>query len=1003
MNKIYYLFCFVLFWGFGYSQSHLFVKTDLELPVLTEDLSAQIPLSLNVDYFNSIKENQLCDIIITMPFFDNTVITLNLQSYNAFTNDFQLLRSTQSGLVYDDYQPSIQSYRILGNDISGSISFMKDVLIGVIKFSGNLYEIMHIENNLYVLYDVNKSTADFNFTCQTSIEDLDLQDNNQPLLAGGGTECVEMGIDIDYYTYNQFNQNCYDAVEWSLAILAGVSEVYMSELQNDDGTPMVFLQARYINVWQIIDNYDPLADCGEMLDEMPNYWTNPPFNEFYAQTDLVQLFSRKDAGGGIAWVGALCQGSFSGSTGFGVTSGLSTNLSYDYPDNTPFSWNMYGVSHEIGHNFGSSHTHACDWSPDSSLGFPGGAIDGCYGVEGECLTPQDPPNESWQQDVGTIMSYCHLNSVGVTLEFHPIVENQALIPGINNANCFTTDCDPLETSCDNAVYGCTDSIAENFNSQANIDDNSCEYIYGCTSVNADNFNPDATQDDGSCICSGEIDLYLETDYYSSEITWELLNNNNQILDSGGNYFNGGEIIDNTYCLSPGCYTFNLYDEWGDGIGSNDTAGNTPNFYILLLLNNSYLVEMQDANFGNESENQFCICASDNDNDNVCDEDEVYGCTDDLYLEFNVAATEDDGSCLTLIVEGCTDDIACNYNVNANIDNNSCEYPPIGFDCDNNCLSDINNDNICDIFGCMNSDACNYDDTANIDDDNCNFPLLNFDCDGNCIISVDCNGDCGGNAELDDCGICNGDNTLCLGCTDIFACNYDIEAIISDNSCEYPMINFDCDGNCIVSVDCAGLCGGSTVYDECGDCGGSGALEFYDCDGNCISDIDNDGFCDQIDNCFEDYNPSQIDNDNDGYGDECSCQYIEIQGEITIESGEYEVYTLSSSIDNLASWGVIGGDIVWNSANEPSIGVQWLEVGQGSIIITQYYGINETCEITLDVTVIPSSTNLLENSVSKKQLIMVTDVLGRSVNMHNEKKYIIRIFNDGSVEKIYNFN
>ena len=152
MNKIYYLFCFVLFWGFGYSQSHLFVKTDLELPVLTEDLSAQIPLSLNVDYFNSIKENQLCDIIITMPFFDNTVITLNLQSYNAFTNDFQLLRSTQSGLVYDDYQPSIQSYRILGNDISGSISFMKDVLIGVIKFSGNLYEIMHIENNLYVLY-----------------------------------------------------------------------------------------------------------------------------------------------------------------------------------------------------------------------------------------------------------------------------------------------------------------------------------------------------------------------------------------------------------------------------------------------------------------------------------------------------------------------------------------------------------------------------------------------------------------------------------------------------------------------------------------------------------------------------------------------------------------------------------------------------------------------------------------------------------------------------------
>ena len=38
-----------------------------------------------------------------------------------------------------------------------------------------------------------------------------------------------------------------------------------------------------------------------------------------------------------------------------------------------------------------------------------------------------------------------------------------------------------------------------------------------------------------------------------------------------------------------------------------------------------------------------------------------------------------------------------------------------------------------------------------------------------------------------------------------------------------------------------------VYDECGECGGDGALEFYDCDGKCISDNDNDGYCDQNDN------------------------------------------------------------------------------------------------------------------------------------------------------------
>ncbi|RPG57662.1 MAG: hypothetical protein CBD51_006930 [Flavobacteriales bacterium TMED191] len=1003
MKKSFCFFWLIFLYSFSFGQTNLFIKTDLEVPLITQHENFQIPLIINNNFFQTVKENKLCDFVVSIPFFDQSELMLNLESYNAFTNDFQLLRSTQSGIVYDNYQPDIQSYRIIGDDISGSLSFMKNVLVGVIKFNNNVYEIIHIENDLYILYDVNKSTVDSNFTCQTDTEDVNFQFDNQPQSMGGGMECVEMGIEIDFYTYNEFGQNCYDAVEWSLALLAGVSEVYMSELQDENGVSMVFLQARYINVWEIVDNYEPLNDCGDMLDEMPNYWTVPPFNEFYAQTDLVHLFSRKNANGGIAWVSALCQGSFSGANGFGVTSGLNTNLTYSYPSNTPYSYNLSYLGHEIGHNFGSSHTHNCNWNADVSLNFPGGAIDGCADVEGNCNSPLNPPNEVWQQSVGTIMSYCDFN-IGISLEFHPIVESQALIPGILNANCFTSGCDPLETSCESSVYGCTDEIAENFNPQANIDDSSCEYIFGCTSLNADNFNPNATQDDGSCICSGEIDLFLETDYYSNEINWELLNGEDQVLYGGGDYTQGGEIISETYCLAEGCYDFNIYDSWGDGISSDTNAGDfEPNFYI--FFDNNYLVQMTDLDFGSESLNEFClvICNADLDNDGVCDEDEIFGCTDNLYLEFNINATEDDGSCLTLIIEGCTDVNACNYDENANIDNDNCEYPSEGLDCNNNCLSDINNDNICDIFGCLNSDACNYNSLANIEDDSCEFSELNYDCNGNCIVETDCNGNCGGNAELDDCGICNGDNTVCLGCIDIFACNYDLEAIINDDSCEYPITNFDCEGNCILAIDCFGVCGGISLLDECGECGGSGPLEFYDCDGVCISDIDNDGICDQIDNCFEDYNPNQIDIDNDGYGDECSCQNVNIIGESNAESVGYEVYTLSNSIDNMIAWEVIGGDIVWNSATETSIGVQWLEIGQGSIIITQFYGINETCEVTLDINVLPSSTNLLENSYSEKKLILITDLLGRSINTSDEKKYIIRVYDDGSVEKIYKFN
>ena len=1011
MSKFYCVFLCLCFCLNSFGQEKLFTNSDAEIPLLTHSHNHQIALFLNLSHFNSIKNSNPCEFQIQLPFFEGDTINLYLESFDVFTNDFQLLRNTENGLVLDDYKPIIKSYRIKDSEgWTGSISFMKNYLIGVVKKSGKVYEIKYFQDGVYILYDVNASISESNFMCQTDTDDFVLPNNNaQPLQLSGGPECLEMGIEIDNYTYNEFNGNCYEAVEWSLALLAGVNEVYMSEL-ND----IVTLQARYVNVWEIVDNYDPLNDCGDMLDEMPNYWTNPPFDDIYSQTDLVHLFSQKNANGGIAWVGALCGGIFNSTTGFGVTSGLNTSLIYDYPDNTPYSYNLSYLGHEIGHNFGSPHTHNCNWDADPSLNFPGGAIDACSDVEGNCDPPNNPPNESWQQSIGTIMSYCDFN-IGITLEFHQIVEAQALIPGVNNASCLNT-CDELESSCGNSIYGCTDSIAENFNPEANIDDNTCQYIYGCMSPNADNYNSNATMDDGSCICSGSIDLYIATDYYSNEVSWELIDDNGLVIDGGGNYFQGGEIIFSSYCLAEGCYQFNIYDSWGDGLSSNNTAGNDPNYYIYhdnascvdgSVIPGNYVVQMNNIDFGSQSIHEFCliICDADNDCDGVCDEDEITGCTDSSYFEYNPNATDDDGTCLTLIIEGCTDSIACNYDSESNLDDDSCEYPPNNFDCDGNCLVDTNNDGVCDILGCTNSDACNFDEDANIDDNNCDFPAINFDCDGNCLIDIDCSGECGGIAVFDDCGVCNGDNSTCLGCTDILACNYDNLAIIDNGECDFPVINFDCDGNCLVDVDCSGECGGSSVFDECGECGGNGPEQFYDCSGNCLSDLDLDGICDQIDNCIEDFNPNQIDNDGDGYGDECSCQYIDILGEVVVEAGTYQVYTLSNEIDNMAAWQVDGGEIVWSSAvAPPSIGVQWLEIGLGTISITQYFGVNSNCTVELNVDVTPSSIKLLENlHTANRQIIIATDILGRTVNAYEKGMWKIYIYNDGSIEKKYELN
>ncbi|MFM7106428.1 MAG: hypothetical protein ACKOW8_13000, partial [Flavobacteriales bacterium] len=163
-----------------------------------------------------------------------------------------------------------------------------------------------------------------------------------------------------------------------------------------------------------------------------------------------------------------------------------------------------------------------------------------------------------------------------------------------------------------------------------------------------------------------------------------------------------------------------------------------------------------------------LCLNDTDNDGVCDENEV---------------------------TGCTDDAACNYNPAATDNDNSCTYPNNYYDCADNCINDADNDGVCDeneVMGCTNTNACNYDATATENDNSCLFS--GAACDDNLpgtindIINEGC--ECVGEIVGD----------TVYGCIDISACNFDIAANYADGSCEYALPNYDCDGNCIYDTD-----------------------------------------------------------------------------------------------------------------------------------------------------------------------------------------------------------
>jgi hypothetical protein len=125
--------------------------------------------------------------------------------------------------------------------------------------------------------------------------------------------------------------------------------------------------------------------------------------------------SGKNLGGGIAWIGVLCSGGFNASAscpgvptdaawggGYGFTASISGTFNINNPT---VMWDIMAVSHEIGHNFNSPHTHCY-----ANIGGNASPIDQCYGSDPSTGCYVGAPSLPGPAGAGsgTIMSYCHL-------------------------------------------------------------------------------------------------------------------------------------------------------------------------------------------------------------------------------------------------------------------------------------------------------------------------------------------------------------------------------------------------------------------------------------------------------------------------------------------------------------------------------------------------------------------------------------------------------------------
>ena len=223
-------------------------------------------------------------------------------------------------------------------------------------------------------------------------------------------------------------------------------------------------------------------------------------------------------------------------------------------------------------------------------------------------------------------------------------------------------------------FGCMDPSAYNYNSAANTDDGSCEDIVeGCTDVSAFNFSPTANVNDGTCIAvvNGCIDNGSEISG-SGQI--------NDLDDDGLPAFNYNPLAntDDETCIAivSGCIDNGSEIRVSFQVNEIDVDG-------LPAFNYNPLANTDDGS---------CVSV-------------VTGCMDDLACNYNTTANTDDNSCLfpsgcetcsgeidgsgTIVdndndddgvcdldeLEGCTDETACNYDATPTTDteNDLCIY------------------------------------------------------------------------------------------------------------------------------------------------------------------------------------------------------------------------------------------------------------------------------------------------------------------------------------------
>ncbi len=474
------------------------------LPVEIKDFSI---LKLDERSLATLLHSPTKAIELTLPSSDRHDLTLELVEV---TFDGLVIKTSDSEKPLK-YNPGRHYRGIVKGQASSivALSFFENDVAGFIaeeRGNGN-HVIGKMQDNSgdYIIYNDNDLMKKLNMDCAALDSNIPYanEEINHHMDNRALTDCVKMYFEVDYNIFQQKGGST-QTVNYVTSLYNQVATLYLSE--------SIKTTASEIFVWTTTSPYNG-SSSNTMLNQFTGYRNG--FNG-----DIAMLLSY-GASGGIAYVNTLCNSNPDYRMGF-------SSIASSFATVPTYSWSVEVVAHEYGHLLGSQHTHACVWNGNNT------AIDGCYAPEGSCANPGLPSGG------GTVMSYCHLTSAGINFS-----NGFGTQPG-NVIRSKVTAATCLQACPGTAPATCTDGIQNGQETGIDCGGPTCTPCStGCTSN------------------SGTYTLVL--DNYPTETTWNIKNASNVIVYSGGPYNAPNSTVTLPVCLPNGCYTFNIFDAYGDGI------------------------------------------------------------------------------------------------------------------------------------------------------------------------------------------------------------------------------------------------------------------------------------------------------------------------------------------------------------------------------------------------------------------------------------------------------